>query len=85
MEAVHFKYTRTHARVLLQSLEGFLSARGLHLPPGQLTTVYRVEVRGETYYSRMYKSVRKRNSYTVVFSDAAAGAQEFALLNILCT
>ncbi len=52
------------------------------MSPGQHTTLYRIEIRGETYYSRMYKRVRKRNSYTVAYCDAN-GAQHFAHIVLL--
>ena len=32
-------------------------------------TVYRVELRGQTFYSRMYARVKKRNSYTICYLD----------------
>ena len=47
-------------------------------PPALLPTVYRVEYRGEVYYSQQYQRVKKRNSYTVAYSDS--GAKRFALI-----
>lgn len=53
-----------------EALLMFVSARGLDVLHGHAhVAVYRIEVRGHTYYSRMYKRVKKRNSYTVLFNS----------------
>ena len=63
---------------VLQSLSTFLNACGLDFPPGPYTTVYRAEVRGVEYYSRAYQRVKKRNSYTISYSDN--GTKKFAFI-----
>ena len=37
------------------------------VPSGLLPTVYRAEYNGNMYYSRQYRRVKKRNSYTVAY------------------
>ena len=41
----------------------------LVLAPGQLVTMYRIEIRGTIYYSRQYQRVKERNSYTIIYMD----------------
>ena len=54
---------------VIDGLNHFLNAHNLELPPGQVITVYRVEVKGTLYYSRQYQRTKKRNSYTVMYYD----------------
>ena len=54
---------------VMSALEEYLRACYLELPTGQLLTMYRVEIQGAVYYSRQYKRVKKRNSYTIHYFD----------------
>lgn len=61
-----------------QVLGEFLQRNSLELPSGPLTTVYCAEYQGNLYFSRQYQRVKKRNSYTVVYSDGEA--KQYALI-----
>lgn len=65
---------------VLLALEECLRSCGLKLPPGPLTTVYRVELRGNLCYSMQYQRVKKRNSFTIAYLDQD-GLNKFALIN----
>ena len=60
------------------ALSDFLLNYELCLPPGPLTTIYRVEFQGVTYYSRAYERVKKRNSYTVMY--CSNGQERFGII-----
>ena len=60
-------------------LGDFLQKNGHRLPLTPLTTVYRVNVRGTVYHCKQYKRVKKRNSYTVAYSDSD-GTSNFGLI-----
>lgn len=64
-------------------LKDFILSNNLVLPPTSITIVYRVELRGITYYSRQYERVTKRNSYTIAYLDTD-GCNRFALI-IFCS
>lgn len=64
---------------ILSTLAEFLNSCGLELPQGQLTTLYWVEVQGTVFYSRWYERVKKRNSYTVVYSNQS-NSRKFAFI-----
>ncbi len=64
---------------VLEKLSVFLSAFGLDITSGLHTaTSYRIEIRGNIYYSRAYQRVKERNSYTVAY--LSNGAKKFALI-----
>lgn len=42
-------------------------------------TAYRVELRGQTFYNRMYSRVKKRNCYNISYLDRS-GMQNFAFV-----
>ena len=48
----------------------FLRFKNLASPDGVLPTIYRAEINGCIYYSRQYKRMQKRNSYTVIYNDS---------------
>ena len=65
----------------VEALSVFLRARGLDvLLHGSLTTLYRVIVHGQTYYSRAYERVKKRNSCTVTYLDSGTDARKFGFI-----
>lgn len=51
------------------ALAHLLCKNDLELPSGPLTTIYRIEFKGTVYFSRAYKRVKKRNSYTILYLD----------------
>ena len=65
------------------ALSDFLLNYELRLPPGPLTTIYRVEFQGVTYYSRAYERVKKRNSYTVMY--CSNGQERFGIIDSYTT
>lgn len=64
---------------IMHALQEYLHVYNLALPPGQLVTMYRIEVRGTLYYSRQYQRVKKRNSYTIAYLDRNK-LKKFALI-----
>lgn len=48
-------------------LKDFCRDNELEFPCGPIPTVYRIEFKGVIYYSRTYKRVKKRNSYTIIY------------------
>lgn len=40
-------------------------------------TFYRLEIRGQLYYSKSYFRVKSRNSYTISFVDSQSSQQRF--------
>lgn len=64
---------------IIHALAEYLRTHNLVLAPGQLVTMYRIEIRGTIYYSRQYQRVKKRNSDTIIYMDQN-NLNKFALI-----
>lgn len=62
---------------VLCALSDFSQRHSLEVSPGQLLTMYRVEVRGTVFYSEQYQRVKKRNSYTVIYCGNKFGLIQY--------
>lgn len=51
-----------------------------NVPTGSITTFYRLQIGGTILYSRQYKRVKKRNSYTISYRDAN-GIKKYAFID----
>lgn len=70
---------KVHSPSVMEALGQCLCSHGLDIPPGLITTVYRVEIQGKVYYSKSYERVKKRNNYTIVY--LSSGNKQYAFID----
>lgn len=51
----------------------------MDMPCGPYTTMYRIEIDNQVYYSKLYERVKKRNSYTTSYLDSG-GTNHFGAI-----